>query len=65
MVGKKHLIEDEIRHQIGNSLFILNGWYSRYCSHPEMVKKCMWILFNESIRLVEKLRKICEDEQQI
>lgn len=63
MVGNNEVLPDEIRHQIGNSLFILNGWYTRYCNHPEMVKKCMWIMLNESFRLIEKLRKICEDEQ--
>lgn len=62
MVGKKEIVGDEIRHQVGNSLFILNGWYSRYCSHPEMIKRCMWIMLNESMRLAEKLRRICEDE---
>lgn len=62
MVGNKKIIEDEIRHQVGNSLHILWGWYTRYCNHPEMVKKCMWIMLAEARRLVEKLRKICEDE---
>lgn len=62
MVGEKEILGDEIRHQIGNSLVILDGWYRRYCNHPEMVEKCMWIMLKEAIRLVEKLKKIYEDE---
>lgn len=63
VIDKDHKA-DEIRHQLGNSLFILNGWYSRYCSHPEMVARCMNIMFNESLRLTRKLQKICEAEER-
>jgi hypothetical protein len=65
MVGNKEIIRDEIQHQIGNSLFALGLAYSQYCKHPEMTKRYIWIMLNESIRLVEKLRKICEDEKNI
>ena len=49
---------DEIQDQIGNSLAAIGGWYARYCKHPEMVKRCMWIMLFESRRLVKKLEKI-------
>lgn len=62
MVGNKQIVPDEIRHQIGNSLFALALAYSQYDKHPENVKRLMSIMLHEAKRLVEKLQKICENE---